>query len=141
MNLNKELPKEIREACNKLREGAAELDKALHVPRETPDEIKKIKDENACLLASTIVFGLFLGVSMMWHGKNVLDNDETYKQLYEFERDQKVKPARDRMMESYNSQMVPMLEREVRELKEEVGFQKLMKRTNRTLYESCILGK
>lgn len=86
MNLNKELPKEIQEAYNKLREGAAELDKALHVPRET-DEVKKLKETNNLLGIVTSVAIMCFVASCIGHGIRSMDNNKSWRAMYMNERD------------------------------------------------------
>ena len=134
-----------QDALKKITDGIDELNLAANVPRETPAEIKKLKDDNTTILITAIAFGLLFGISMMFHANNVIDNridnGGSYKQLYEFERDHKVSRIqhnRNRMMESYNAQMVPVLEREVKELKDNLEFEKLMSSGNKTLYKACL---
>lgn len=138
MNLNKDM----LEAIDKCREASDLLNKGLNVPRETSDEIKKLKDDNNCLLISSVVLGLLFGVSMMFHAKNSLDNDDSYKSLYEFERDHRVKPTSvDKMIISYNEQMVKSLEREVKSLKEDLAYEAQSAKTNKILYKACMFDK
>lgn len=137
MSLNKEL----LDACNKLREAGAEIDKVLNVPRETSEEIKKLKDDNGWLLITAVAFGLFLGVSMLFHAKNALDNDQSYKALYEFERDHKAKSTINKMAIGYNEQLVKSLERDVKSLKEDLAFEEQASRNNKSLYRVCMSDK
>lgn len=141
MNNTKELPQAIIDAANKCRESVAELDKAIWYPPCETDEVKKLKDDNGCLLFMVIAFGLIAGVSMMFHASNLMDNSKTYKALYEFERDHKVKPRIDNMMISYNNQMVKSLEREVEDLKDDLKFEKGMSSGNKLLYQACMSTK
>lgn len=137
MNLDKT---DAQAALKKITDGIDELNLAANVPRET-DEVKKLKGENQTLHLVLVVCFLCLLVSLIMHGvrSHVASLDEIRQSSITRLQESNVKDNRDRMMESYNAQMVPMLEREVKDLKEEVRFQKIMSRSNRTLYESCLV--
>lgn len=136
MNLDKP---DAQEALKKITDGINELNLATNVPREK-DEVKKLKDDRQALALLLVVAFMCFFVSIVMHGVRSHDESRATVQLAILKQSKNnVEYNRDRMMESYNAQMVPMLERQVKDLKEEVRFQKAMSNTNRVLYEACLI--
>jgi len=143
MNNTKELPKAIIDAANKCRESVAELDKALWYPQNDTDEVKKLKDDIQALQLILVACFLCLFVSVVMHGVRsyVASLDDIRQSSITRLKEGNVRDNRDRMMESYNAQMVPMLEREVKDLKDDLKFERGMSSGNKLLYQACMNTK